>query len=271
MSEEQTQTTTAQPQVEQPQTPQPQAQPEKPREKPKFTLSDATDFETAIKKISELINESKLIITTTGVEMIAMDPANVAMVAFKAKKEAFTEYDVKEKIEVGINLANLKTILKRAGKSDILSMEFGDQVDIYIRGKSKKHFTMPVIELEGDREQKIPNLEFVSTAKVSDAELKSAIEDVAIVGESCLLKSDNGKFSIIAAGDLSKARVDIEDTGITGDGSSKYAIEYLQKIVGNKISDTPTINLGKEYPLKITYKNDNMELTTILAPRVSND
>ena len=54
---------------------------------------------------------------------------------------------------------------------------------------------------------------------------------------------------------------------------SRYSTEYLKKIIkGGKLSDTLTLWLSNDYPLKVEYKViDRLSLTTILAPRVSND
>jgi len=38
-----------------------------------------------------------------------------------------------------------------------------------------------------------------------------------------------------------------------------------------KIADEATIRFGNEYPVKIEYASENIKLSIILAPRVSND
>ena len=54
---------------------------------------------------------------------------------------------------------------------------------------------------------------------------------------------------------------------------SKYSIEYLNKMIGgSKLSDSVTLQLNNDYPLKIEYKAiDKVDLAFILAPRVEND
>ena len=49
----------------------------------KLTLTEAKYFKDSIAIISELVNEATFKIKPDGLEMIAMDPANVAMVIFK--------------------------------------------------------------------------------------------------------------------------------------------------------------------------------------------
>jgi len=62
----------------------------------KLTLSDPTILKDSISIISDLVNEGTFNIDKTGMELVAMDPANVAMVIFKLFSSAFVEYDVKD-------------------------------------------------------------------------------------------------------------------------------------------------------------------------------
>ena len=69
--------------------------------------------------ISELVTEAKFKITPNAVELVAMDPANVAMIIFKLLNSCFTEYDVKKEVDLSIDLNNLKQILRRASSNDM--------------------------------------------------------------------------------------------------------------------------------------------------------
>ena len=85
----------------------------------KLTLAEPKYFKDSIAIISELVSEARFKITKNAIELVAMDPANVAMVIFKLFSSTFTEYDVKEDLDIAINLSNLKQILRRA-KADYL-------------------------------------------------------------------------------------------------------------------------------------------------------
>jgi len=58
--------------------------------------------------------------------MIAMDPANVAMVIFRLLSSSFVEYTVKEETVISINLNNLKQVLRRIKGSDNLTLEVAE-------------------------------------------------------------------------------------------------------------------------------------------------
>jgi len=73
----------------------------------KLSLAEPKYLKESITIISELVNEARFKLTSEGIELVAMDPANVAMVIFKLFSSCFTEYDVKKDTEIAINLSNL--------------------------------------------------------------------------------------------------------------------------------------------------------------------
>jgi len=244
----------------------------------KLSLAEPRYLKDSISIISDLVNEARFKITSNAIELIAMDPANVAMVIFKLLSSVFTEYDVKKDIEVSINLNNLKQILRRAGPNDMLSLELEEnKLKIQLKGHSTRTFSLPIIDLE-EKEQKIPELTFPVSIKMKSAVLNEAIEDADIVAESVSFMAEPGAFRLSAEGDLNSASIDIREDGstkieATEKVKSKYSVEYLKKMIeGSKLADTVTVQFNRDYPLKMTYTTiDKVMLSFILAPRVDND
>lgn len=245
----------------------------------KLVLAETNYFKDSISIISDLVNEASFKVGPNSMEMIAMDPANVAMVIFKLLSSCFTEYDVKEEVNLAINLSNLKQILRRTSPEDVLVMELAkdNRLQIQLKGKSTRTFSIPIIELE-EKEQKVPELSFGSIVNIPCNTFNEAIEDADIVAESVSFESEPKKFTITAEGDLSKAKIEIkEDDNVKISAEekvkSKYSLEYLKKMIGGcKLADTVTVQFNKDYPLKLDYKTvDKVLLSFVLAPRVEND
>ena len=246
----------------------------------KLTLAEPSYLKESISVISDLVNEGRFKITPHSLELVAMDPANVAMVIFKLLSSAFTEYNVNKEIELGINLSNLKQILRRAGANDTLTLEMEDnKLKLTLKGNTTRTFYLPLIDLE-EKEQRVPDLKFPVTIKTSASTLNQAIEDADIVAESASFLAEPKKFTLHAQGDLSQAKIELKEgngTKIKIDGKdkikSKYSIEYLKKMIGgSKIADDVTIQFNKDYPLRLEYKTvDKVILIFVLAPRVEND
>ncbi|MEM4260152.1 MAG: proliferating cell nuclear antigen (pcna) [Candidatus Woesearchaeota archaeon] len=244
----------------------------------KLVLAETKYFKEPVSIISDLVTEARFNIKKDSINLVAMDPANVAMVIFKLLSSSFIEYAVREEIDIAINLANLKQVLRRIKANDTLAMEIEEnKFKITLKSNNVRTFYLPIIDVE-EKSQKIPDLKFGVTVTTNSAILNDAIEDVDIVGESVEFKADEKKFYVSAFGDLTKAVIDInadEDTKIACKEKvrSKYSIEYLKKMIqGSKISDKCIIYFSKDYPLKLEYKVLNkVDLSFILAPRVEND
>ncbi len=247
----------------------------------KLTLAEPKYLKESVTIISELVNEAKFKITSNGIEMIAMDPANVAMVIFKLLSSCFVEYNIKKEIEIGINLNNLRQILRRAKPTDAVTLEFGDdnKLTIILKSKTTRSFSIPIMELE-EKEQKVPELAFPVIIEIDANIISEAIEDISVVSESISLICEAKKLILKGEGNLSKAQVEIDadkKTIITNDEAdpvkAKYSIEYFKKIIGgSKLSERVTLLFDKEYPLKLTFQEvDKVQLSFILAPRVENN
>jgi len=244
----------------------------------KLTLAEPTYLKESVSIISDLVNEARFKVNKEALELVAMDPANVAMVVFKLLSSCFAEYDVKEETQIAINLGNLKQILRRAGSNDMLSLEIEDnKLKIQLKGNTTRTFSLPIIELE-EKEQKIPDLKFPIKITLPSSMLTNIIEDADIVAESVTFEVEKGKFTVNASGDLSQAKIEVkeaDDVKIEASDKvkSKYSIEYLKKMIGaSKLSPDVEIKFNKDYPLKLDFKVvDKLLLSFILAPRVENE
>ena len=247
----------------------------------KLALAEPRYFKDSVAIISELVSEVKIRVQKDGLEIVAMDPANVAMVIFKLLSSCFTQYNVQEAEELAVNLNSIKQILRRANADDMLTLETTEdnKLKIQLKGQTTRSFSIPTLELE-DKEQRVPELTFPMRVEMSSDLLSSSIEDVSVVAESVTFLGEKNQLSIKAEGDLSKAFIEIrpdEETHIKTDSTdkikAKYSLEYLKKMIsGGKLSDRVSLYFNNDYPLKLEYKVvDRLLLSFILAPRVDND
>jgi len=241
----------------------------------KLTLAEPHYLVEPISIISELVTEVKIKVEKDQLEIIAMDPANVAMVVFTLLNTTFTEYQVDQPITLAINLESLKQILKRAKASDTISFSLEEnRLKITITGESTRTFNLALLELD-DVEQKIPDLSFAAKVELDTALFAEAIDDMGIIAESVSLIADKTSFVIGSSSNLNAAKAELKNASINLDGSkvsAKYSLEYLKKIAkASKLTDSVTLNFGKDYPLRADYTlKDKLALSIILAPRVEN-
>jgi proliferating cell nuclear antigen len=238
-------------------------------------LDNPKIFSDIIAIISELVTEVKIKMSKEGMSIIAIDPANVAMVVFKLPPAAFSLLDV-ETEDLGVDLASLRAVLKRCAVGSSLTMKTEDNIlKLEINDKTKREFNLAMIDLD-KKEKPVPSLEFAAKVEISSNELSEAIEDCAIVADSCSFESETDKFAIHARGSLHSAKLSYSSDEAyiesPSNQKSKYSLEYLQKMMkAAKITDKTTINFSSDYPLKLDFNTPLIQLSFILAPRVETE
>lgn len=232
-------------------------------------------FSDIISIISDLVSEVKIKVTKDGMSIVAIDPANVAMVIFMLPAPAFSQLEVTEE-ELGINLESFKAVLRRASYQSALVMKTEDNfLKLEIHDRIKREFTLTLIDLE-KKDRPIPMLDFSSRVQLNSLDFTEAVEDCSIVADSCSFESNPEKFTISARGSLNSANLTYssDEAQIESPSpiKSKYSLEYLQKMVrAAKMTEKITLNFGNDYPLKLEFKTPLAELAFILAPRVDSE
>jgi proliferating cell nuclear antigen len=225
--------------------------------------------------ISELVLEVRIKVNKDGMSIIAIDPANVAMIASKLPASNFSELKIEKDEILGVNLENLKAVLRRVkGNSILVIRREENELKIEIQDKIKREFSLALIDIESE-EKEIPMLDFTSKIEMNSIDFSEAIEDCAVVADSCAFISAPDKFTIKAKGSLNsfKSEFSSDEANIVATiAESKYSLEYLQKIIkAAKVSDKLTINFSTDYPLKLEFNSNLLELSFILAPRVEQE
>ncbi len=235
-------------------------------EKPKLLVD-------AIALISELVTEVRIKLLEDGMSIVAVDPANVAMILFKIPKESFSQYEPATTLW-GVNMEDLKKILKRAATTSTLILEQEDnQLKITILDRIKREFVLSLIDVETEDKDE-PSLDFSATVELSSIDFKEAIEDCAVVADSCTLSVGEGFFVVEGSGSLNSARAQFstDEAQISGLARSKFSLEYLMKFIkAGKFSEKVKLRFSEEYPLRLDFAGERMGMGFILAPRVEND
>lgn len=231
-------------------------------------------FSDIISIISELVLEVRIKVNKEGVSILAIDPANVAMVSFKLPNTAFADFQIENPEVLGISLENLKAVLRRVKIGSVLTLQKDEnELKIEIIDKIKREFNLALIEIDTEEKQ-IPTLDFTSRIEMSSSDFAEVIEDCSVVADSCSFVSEPNKFMIQGKGSLNSFKSEFTDEiNIQAqEATSKYSLEYLQKIIkATKIIDKIIIQFSNDYPLKLEFSTPLIELSFILAPRVETE
>jgi len=223
--------------------------------------------------ISELVTEARIKVDASGLKIIAIDPANVALVSFLLPSSSFSTFDVKEEV-LGVSLDSLKSILKRCGIGSNLILKSDDNVlNIEIQDKIKRSFNLALINIDSE-EKTMPSLDFTCKIELPSLDLLEAVEDCSVVSDSCSFSIKDTKFIMEAKGlNSAKSEFSGDEASISGDkGKSKYSLEYLNKFCrACKLTEKAIINFSDDYPLKLEFLSKDFGLAFVLAPRVEAD
>ncbi|OGI12651.1 proliferating cell nuclear antigen (pcna) [Candidatus Micrarchaeota archaeon RBG_16_36_9] len=248
----------------------------------KAVAKDARLLRDSVDIISQLIDDGLFNITKSGIELETADRTMVSFIDFKMKASSFENYECDKDASIGINLLNLLTVLKRANLNDKLTLFLNEKdsaLEITLEGSSVRRFSIPLLQISKSETPDIEQLlkKFSADAEVSSAIIEQGINDADIIADSVIIELSPDKLRMFAEGNSSKSELKIfkgTDTltklNAKETVNARYSLDYLKKMIkGSKLFDKVNIMLGKDFPLRMVFENDDIFLGMILAPRVS--
>lgn len=240
-------------------------------------LQNPTVLAKVVDIISEIVTDVRIRVTEFGMSITAMDPANVSMLNFKIPKSSFSQFETGNEV-LGVNLDNLKQVLRRCGSGSSLIVEKkANMLSIQIQDRIRRNFTLNLIEIESEEinfDEKTSRMNFSAFVEINSVDLMASVEDCAVVSDASTFAIRDGKFVIeaksvnSAMSEFSSDEAKIQAT----ECKSKYSLEYMQKFMkGAKLCEKTILQFSDDHPLKMDFKNPDMELSFVLAPRVENE
>lgn len=245
----------------------------------KAVLDEPDLLRDTIGTVANIINEGVFLLKKDGIELRSMDPANVALVDLKLLSSAFRSYELEKEAEIGVNIADLTSVLRRAKATDSITIELKENLlGVEFSGGLKRSFYIPLLDLK--QETKTPSLEFPATIEIKSNVLDDGVSDAEIVSDAVVFETDPDSFVMMAEGESRKAKIRLEK----GDASvvslkakdhvkSTFPLDYLRKMVkGSKLSETVILQFGNDYPIRLDFKVLNkLQLGFVLAPRIEQE
>ena len=247
----------------------------------RFTVDDARKYKNATDAIVNLIDEGQLEIGKDGLFLRAMDPSQIAMVAFTMPRSAFTEYEAPApSARVGLNFDNIAKILSRARAGEKLEISQAEnKLQLKFFGdKRKRSFKVPVLDMPAGA-TKEPTLQHDASVKVSSSHFRESLRDAALVSSHISLAADENGFSMEVHGDSSdlteeneKTSEEIIEMKVAKPAKATFPLQYLDDIVKACPENAPLlIHLKTNAPLKVEYEVETAKVTYYLAPRIDSD
>lgn len=231
-----------------------------------------------VEVIATLVPEAKLVVSKDGVSVKAVDPSHVAMLVLTLNKSAFEEF-TGESTEIGIDVEKFKEILRLSKPGDLIDLQYdGGKNRLVVKvGKVTRH--MSVVDPAGITDPKVPNVSPPGVAVVSMDELRQGIRGSESISDHVTLVLEPSGFTMHSEGETDRVDLHIPKEGlkrleVKEAVRSMYPLDFFSSMVKSiTSSETATLHVGNEYPLKIEFSvaNERGEGRFLLAPRVEED
>lgn len=246
----------------------------------KAVVQDAKIWKNLLTAISTLIEEADFNTTENGLKLRSMDPSHVAMVDFEWSKEAFEEYVCDTPTNIRVNITTMLKLLRRSKSEESLEISYDEEnkkVDLTLRGKILKKFTMPTLE-SVEEEVPTPKLSFNARVKLMSETLKEIVEDSETVSDNINFKAKENKLFVKASSELSNVGMELSKTDgalleleIKEESDATFNLSYFGEMVkaGSATSEVATIEFSTNMPIRLEFEMSQQgKLMYYLAPRI---
>ncbi|CCQ33528.1 DNA polymerase sliding clamp protein [Halorhabdus tiamatea SARL4B] len=243
-------------------------------------IVSADTLGTALDSVSVLVEECKLRLEDDGLEIRAVDPANVGMVDLTLSAAAFESYETDGGV-IGVNLSRLQDIAGMADSDQLIHLELDEEtrkLEIAIDGLE---YTLALIDPDSIRQEPdLPDLDLASEIVLEGRDVDRAVTASDMVSDHVALGVDDTDelFYVDAEGDtddvhLELGREDLIDL-TAGPARSLFSLDYLKDMNKAIPNDAEVrMELGEEFPVKMHFDiaEGQGSVTYMLAPRVQSD
>lgn len=248
------------------------------KREPKLAIVyNSIDLKAAISTIYSYVPEVTIKADLNGLELINMDPANVALLQYILRPQDCQAYNIQEPLVFGLNTKQLYEILKQQKRTDQIKMQIiENSLYISVIGSITQDHKIPLLGLDPDRTAKIPELTFKASFDIEPKKFNDIIKAADNISESLNFQAQKEYIEFWTVNELEQ-NLTIRHNQDLGFGiiceepqKAKYSTEYLKKLKTLKdFGQDLKISFCRDYPLQIEVKNKGFIF--ILAPRCDID
>ena len=235
-------------------------------------------LKTILDAVSTLVDEAKIQVTAEGISLKAVDPAHVAMVDLSIGKKAFAEYKATD-MDMGVDLDKLKDILKLAGSTELIEMEYKEDQHRLVFKIGHITRRMALVDTANMGDPKVPNLNLPNQVTIVANELQQGIKASEAVSDHIALVAEGKSFELVADGDTDQVHLRLDAENLVkiqapDKSRSLFSLDYfsnMSKVA--KATDAITLHLGTDYPVKFEFDiaDGAGHIVYLLAPRIESE
>lgn len=253
------------------------------------TVKESLIIKKLIESIKDIVSEINLDVTTTGINLQAMDASHVALVSVTLSSEGFSSYLCDKPLTLGINVSNLWKLMKCGGNDDTLTLKSSaDSSFLNIRFENQKlkkscDFNLNLIQIESEH-LGIPETSYGCEVTMSSNEFNRITKELYALSETVNIETNKNSISFSVNSEMVNGNIKID----ANDSNSQdemtivkveepvnlaFALRYLNMFTkATALTEQVKLSLSTDYPLKVEYGLSGLgTLQYFLAPRISEE
>ncbi|WP_436908648.1 DNA polymerase sliding clamp [Halosimplex marinum] len=243
-------------------------------------IVSADTLRTTLDSVSVLVDECKIHLEEDGLEIRAVDPANVGMVDMELSASAFESYETDGGV-IGVNLSRLEDIAGMADADQLVHLELDEETRKLHIAIDGLEYTLALIDPDSIRQEPdLPDLDLAAEIVIEGRDIDRAVTAADMVSDHIALGVDDADeyFYVDAEGDtddvhLELTREDLIDL-TAGPAHSLFSLDYLKDMNKAIPKDAEVrMELGEEFPVKMHFDiaEGEGQVTFMLAPRIQSE
>ncbi|WP_336001535.1 DNA polymerase sliding clamp [Halorientalis halophila] len=243
-------------------------------------IVSADTLRATLDSVSVLVDECKIHLTDEGIEIRAVDPANVGMVDLRLDASAFESYETDGGV-IGVNLSRLEEFAGMADAGQLIQLELDEEtrkLHVQIDGLEG---TLALIDPDSIRQEPdLPDLDLPATVVLEGKDINRAVTAADMVSDHIALgvNADEEVFYVDAEGDTDDVHFELGRDElidlVAGDARSLFSLDYLKDMNKAIPKDAEVeMELGEEFPVKMHFDiaEGDGTVTYMLAPRIQSE
>jgi len=255
-------------------------------------MKEVSMMKSILDAVTAIVEECKIKFTQTGLSIAAIDDGRFCMFILEIPKTDFDSYQAVD-CEIGINIADLNTIVKRARDKDSLELKYDD--DQYLKiiltdgsddDNHRRKFKLQLIDLgdSGIKPETLDSMEF-NRVTIYTSAFEEAIKDADIFSEVIIISLNASVLSFKSEGQFGDMEAEFEEedkgvenfyfdiTNVISDLPSAFPLSYFKKVLRAKsLHSNIELGLLNSSPIKMNFRFlGNSRLTFWIAPRIEEE
>ena len=243
-------------------------------------IVSAETLQSTLGSVGVLVDECKIHLTEEGLEIRAVDPANVGMVDLTLDAAAFESYETDGGL-IGVNLVRLQDIAGMASGDQLVHLELDEETRKLHIAIDGLEYTLALIDPDSIRQEPdLPDLDLAAHVVIEGKDIDRAVTAADMVSDHIALGVDatDELFYVDAEGDTDDVHLELDTEDLIdltpGDAHSLFSLDYLKNMNKAIPKDAEVrMELGDEFPVKMhfDFAEGHGSVTYMLAPRIQSE